>query len=131
MAYHQFSTNERFSLSSIQRKTYSSIERRFGVHSNQRMSISCKGKLCGVRYRSRNYSRFTLNLTVKQQSCYFTCWDLHIWIHRRLKTVLFLTLCLMPDKQHHKYLNGEIDIKKICEWDKLQMPPPRLTQDPS
>ena len=33
MAYHQFSANEKISLSSIQRETCSSIERRFSVHS--------------------------------------------------------------------------------------------------
>ena len=32
-AYHQLSANEFFSMSSIERKTYSSIERRFSVHS--------------------------------------------------------------------------------------------------
>ena len=44
MAYHQFSANDIFSLSLVQRKTFSSIERRFGVHSNHRMPISCKGQ---------------------------------------------------------------------------------------
>ena len=33
LAYHQFSANENFLLSSIQRETSSSIERRFSVHS--------------------------------------------------------------------------------------------------
>ena len=32
-AYHQLSANEFFSMSSIERKNYSSIERRFSVHS--------------------------------------------------------------------------------------------------
>ena len=50
MAYHQLSANELFSMSMIERKTNSSIERRFSVHSL--IYFFCYGLTCS-KYKPR------------------------------------------------------------------------------